>query len=47
MIFREFGNPACLSSVQLLGFPEILEVLMICPDFKIFFGPHKVVAPLQ
>ena len=45
MIFRKLGNPTSLSSVELLGLPEILEVLMICPDFDVDGGTCEVVSP--
>ncbi len=45
VVFRRFGHPARLSSVQLLRLSEILEVLMIRPDFEIYGGAHQVVAP--
>ncbi len=45
MIFCEFGDPMSLSLVQLLGLSEILEVLMISPDFKVLGSSHEVVSP--
>ncbi len=45
VVFCQFGYPASLSSVQLLRLLEILEVLVICPDFNIYGGAHQVVAP--
>lgn len=45
VVFCEFSDPACLASVQFLGFLEVLEVLMIHPDFNIFCGTHEVVSP--
>ncbi len=47
VVFSQFGHPACLSSVQLLRLLEVLEVLVICPDFHIFGGSHEVVAPFR
>ncbi len=34
-----------LLSVPFLRFPEILEILMICPYLKVLVGTHKVVSP--
>ncbi len=45
MILCQLGDPSCLSSVQLLGELEVLEILMVHPDFYIFSGAHKVMAP--
>ncbi len=45
MILRQLGNPARLSSVQLLRFSKILEVLVICLDFDVNGSAHKVVVP--
>ncbi len=45
VVFGQLSDPSCLSSVQLLWFSEILEVLMIHPDFNVYGGAHEVVAP--
>ncbi len=45
VVFCELSDPVGLSSVQLLGESEILEVLMICPDFYVFSCAHEVMAP--
>ena len=34
-----------MASVDLLRLPEVLEVLMITPDFKLFFSPKNIVSP--
>ncbi len=36
MVFGEFRYPMRLLAVDLLGLPEILEVLVVCPDFEVF-----------
>ncbi len=45
VVLRKLGDPAGLSSVQLLRESEILEVLVIHPDFYVFFGTHEVMTP--
>ncbi len=47
MVLRQLCHLARLSLVQLLQFPEVLEVLMICPDFYILSCPHEVMPPFQ
>ena len=45
VILSQLGDPSCLSSVELLGFSEVLEVLMICPDFYLLCRTHQVMSP--
>ena len=45
VVFCQFCYPMCLPMVQLLRFSEILEILMICPDFEILSHSHQVVSP--
>ncbi len=40
VVLCQFGYPTCLSSVQPLGFSEVLEILVICPDFEILSCSH-------
>ncbi len=46
VVFCQLGDPSSLSSIHLLGFSEILEVLVIRPDLEILVCAHKVVSPL-
>ncbi len=45
VIFSKFSHPARLLLVQLLWESEILEVLMIHPDFYVFGGAYEVMVP--
>ncbi len=45
VVFSQFGHPARLSAVQLLWLSEVLEVLVIRPDFDVYGGAHQVMAP--
>ncbi len=47
MVLCQLGDPSCLSSVQLLWESEVLEVLVIGPDFHILGGAHEVVVPFE
>ena len=38
VVIGEFHKPMCLTFVELLGFSEIFEILMIIPDLKGFCG---------
>ncbi len=40
VVFCQFCHPACLVVVQFLGFSEVLEILVICPDFEILSRSH-------
>ncbi len=46
VVLCQFCHPVGLMAVQLLGFSDILEILMICPDLKILSCSHQVVLPL-
>lgn len=45
VVFHELSDPSGLLSVQLLRKSEILEILVIRPDFYIFLGAHEVMVP--
>ncbi len=45
MIFCQLDDPSGLSSVYFLGLSEILEVLVIHPNFKVLVCSHEVVSP--
>ncbi len=40
VVLGQLCDPACLLSVELLGLLEILEILMICPDFEVLSCSH-------
>ena len=42
MEFLQFCEPTCLSTIEGWWFLEILEVGMVCSDFKRFLGVNKV-----
>ncbi len=44
VVFHELGDLVHLSSIQLLRELEVLEVLVIHPDFYVLCGAHEVVA---
>ena len=46
VVLGELSDLACLLLVQLLGLLDVLEILVICPDFYIFSCSHQVVSPL-
>ena len=41
----EEEGPACLSAVQVLGCPEVLEVAVVGPDVYLLSCPFKEVPP--
>ena len=43
MVLCKLSNPSRLSVVELLGLMEVLEVLIICPDFNVYGSAHEVV----
>ncbi len=45
VILGEFCDPPSLPSVDLLRLLEVLEVLVIHPDFKVLCSAHEVVSP--
>lgn len=47
MIAGEFSDPAGLATIAHSGFTEILQILVISPDFKRDCGSHEKVAPLS
>ena len=42
----EEEGPACLSAVQVLGRPEVLEVMVVSPDVYLLLCPFEEVPPL-
>ncbi len=40
VVLSKFWHPTGLSSVDLLGFLEVLEILMVCPNFEVLVGAH-------
>ncbi len=40
VVLGQLCDPAGLPSVELLGLSEILEILMICPDFEVLSCSH-------
>ncbi len=45
VVFGQLCYPSCLLPIQLLRLSEILEVLVVHPDFYVFGSTHKIVAP--
>ncbi len=45
VVFHQFSDPPGLLTIYFLGFSEILEILMICPDFEVLVCAHKVMPP--
>ena len=45
VVFCEFGNPSRLSAIEFLRLAEILEILVVGPDFNVNRGAHEVVSP--
>src|ERR1700675_3447477 len=43
---RQIEGPSGLAAVEFLGGPEVLEVLMVCPDLKRLARAFQVVSPL-
>ncbi len=40
VVFCQFSYSMCLLAVQLLGFSEVLEILVICPYFEVLSCSH-------
>src|ERR1700675_2140584 len=43
---RQIEGPSGLAAVELLGGPEVLQVLVVCPDLKRLARAFQVVSPL-
>ena len=41
----QIEGPSGLPLVELLGGPEVLKVLVVCPDLELQLGPFKEVLP--
>ncbi len=47
VVLSKLSDPVCLSLVQILRESEILEVLVVHPDFYVLSGAHEVMAPFR
>ncbi|KIJ05076.1 hypothetical protein PAXINDRAFT_36032, partial [Paxillus involutus ATCC 200175] len=44
-IIGKLGDPACLTTIQLLWFAKVFEVLVICPDLERMTCSHEKMTP--